>query len=143
MIVNVEAAVARHGCFLMIVRGANEAHAAGALSMPGGKVEAAAALDDVLEETARREVLEEIGLALDSPMHYVESHMFVLDDGTPVVDVVLLCRAPDGEPRIGSVDEVAAFHWMTAADVARHPRAAPWTVRSIVMAEEKRLACGW
>ncbi len=143
MIVNVEAAVVRNGCFLMIVRGAHEAHAAGALSMPGGKVEVADALDNVLEEAARREVREEVSLALDAPIHYVESHAFMQDNGTPVVDIVLLCHASNGEPRIGSVDEVEAFHWMTAADVARHPLAAPWTVRCIMLAEEKRLACGW
>jgi 8-oxo-dGTP diphosphatase len=143
MIVNVEAAIVRNGRFLMIVRAAHEAHAAGALSMPGGKVDAAGMQDDVLEETARREVREEVGLELGATLHYVESHAFMLNDGTPVVDIVLLCRADSGEPHIAGDDEVAALQWMTAADVARHPLAPPWTVRSVLLAEQKRLACGW
>ena len=143
VIVNVEAAVVRNGRFLMIVRGMNAAHAPGMLSMPGGKLEVAGLLDDVLEETARREMHEEVGLALEPTMHYVESHTFMLDDGTPVVDVVLLCRAESGEARAEHSEEVAAFQWMTAEEVARHPRAASWTIRSIRLAEHKRRACGW
>ena len=37
-VVNVEGAIEKDGRYLMIVRGADVAHAPGALSFPGGKV---------------------------------------------------------------------------------------------------------
>ena len=55
-IVNVEGAVVKDGRYLMIVRGEQESHAPGALTFPGGKVEDAESVDNVLEETIRREI---------------------------------------------------------------------------------------
>ena len=59
-IVNVEAAVVDRGRYLLAVRGMGEGHAAGAVSLIGGKVEGPEVSDDVLEETLRREVEEEV-----------------------------------------------------------------------------------
>lgn len=70
-IVNVEAAIVRDGRYLMIVWGEEESHAPGTLSIPGGKVEDAGLIGNVLEETLRRE----IGLI------YIESKPFITDDG--------------------------------------------------------------
>lgn len=141
-IVNVEVALVRDGRFLMIVRGAAEDHAAGTLSMPGGKVETTSATDDMLEATARREVLEEVGLLVENTMHYIESNVFLVGD-VPVLDLVLLCHARAGTPQIADPGEVAAMHWLTAAQVAEHPLALPWTRRSIALAEQQRQVCGW
>ena len=46
--VNVEGAIVKDGRYLMIVRGEEE-YAPGGLSFPGGKVEGAGNLDDILE----------------------------------------------------------------------------------------------
>ena len=72
-VVNVEGAVEKEGRYLMIVRGADVAHAPGALSFPGGKVEAADGPDDALESTLRREIREEVGVEVEDDMRYVES----------------------------------------------------------------------
>ena len=62
--VNVEVFLERDGRWLLIRRGEQEAHAPGVLSGVGGKVEADGIRAAVLEETARREVAEEVaGLA--------------------------------------------------------------------------------
>jgi 8-oxo-dGTP diphosphatase len=142
-IVNVEAAIVRDGHYLLIVRGAGEAHAPGTLSLVGGKVEGQGQIEDVLEETARREVAEEVGVTLDAPLAYVRSVAFVADDGVPVVDIVFLGRYAGGEPTVYDQEEVTAIRWLTAAEVAADPLAPPWTRRSIELAEVTRLAHGW
>ena len=89
LIVNVEVAVVRNGRYLAVERGSGEAFGAGWLGFPGGKLEADAGMSDALECTARREVLEEVGLVIDGPVAYVESHTFAIGSET-VLDVVML-----------------------------------------------------
>jgi len=89
-IVNVEAAIVKDGRYLMIVRGQEE-YAPGGLSFPGGKVEGAGSRDDILEETLRREIAEEVGLEVHDEMAYLRSSAFVAES-EPVVDMVFLCR---------------------------------------------------
>lgn len=142
-IVNVEAAVVRDGRYLMIVRSEQESHAPGTLSVPGGKVEGAGIVNNILEETARREVREEVGIEIEDELIYVESKSFVTDDGDPVVDIVFLCRYRSGEATAIDAAEVAGLSWMTAAEVAAHPKTPPWIRQSIDLAEQRRLALGW
>ncbi len=139
-VVNVEGAVVDARRYLMIVRGDQETHAAGTLSLPGGKLEYREAQNDVLEQTLRRELREEVGIEVDDDMEYVESKFFVADDGAPVVDVVFLCRYLAGTPAIGDPGEIAALQWMTAEEVLQHPRTPAWTHRSVRLAEQKRKA---
>ena len=137
-IVNVEGAIFRKGRYLIIVRGAEESHAPGALSLPGGKVEYDEIGEEVLERVLKREILEEVGLKVDV-LAYVESKAFVADDGEPVVDVVFLCAYLQGEPAVTLPDEVADVRWMTPQEVLAHPETPPWTRQSIEKAERVRL----
>jgi 8-oxo-dGTP diphosphatase len=133
-VVNVSVLLRRHGRWLLIERGAGEAHAAGRLSDVGGKVDATAADEpDILESTARREVLEEVGLDLTGlPLRFAESALFTTDDGDPVVNVLFAAELPDGpEPSIAAPDEVAALHWLTLAELASLPECPPWTLRMV------------
>lgn len=141
-IVNVEAAVVKDGRYLMVVRSEQEAHAAGALSFPGGKVDFAGPADAILETTARREVREGTGVIIDDECVYVESKAFGAA-GEPVVDVVLLCHYQAGAVTPGDPAEVAALLWLTAAEVLAHPRTPPWTAQSIRLAEPLRQRRGW
>ncbi len=143
-IVNVEGVVVRStdGRYLMTIRGAGESYLPGVLAFPGGKVEDAGSADDILEETLRREIREEVGVEVHDEMVYVESKSFVAE-GDPVVDVVFLCRYHSGEAVVGDPDEVAAVHWMTAEEIIQHPKTPPWTRQSIELAEKKRIAKGW
>ena len=138
-IVNVEAAIVDGDRYLIIVRGAAEAHAPGALSLVGGKVDVDAGMADVLERTLRREIAEEVGVQIQDAIEYVESKSFVADDGGPVVDIVFLCRYAGGAPEIRDPGEVAAIHWMTAAEILAHPQAPPWLRESVARAERRRL----
>ncbi len=140
-IVNVEGVVTKDGRYLMVVRGEGE-YAPGGLNFPGGKVEGVSESDDVLEETLRREITEEVGLEVEDQMAYVRSSAF-LAEGEAVVDVVFLCRWKSGQAQAVDPAEVAAVRWMTAAEAIAHPETPPWTRLSLVRAEEVRVARGW
>ena len=143
-VVNVEAAVYRDGRWLLIERGVRETHAAGTLSLIGGKIEDAGTGDDILENTLRREVREEVAIEVTGPFHYVRSTSFIADDHDPVVDIVLLCRY-DGttEPHAVSADEVASIAWLSLEDALKHPKMPPWTRRSLALADKLRASLGW
>jgi len=140
-IVNVEGAVVKDGQYLMVVRGEQE-YAPGGLNFPGGKVEGVSSLDDVLEETLRREIAEEVGLEVHDELAYVRSSAFVAE-GDPVVDVVFLCRYKGGTAVAADPAEVAAVRWMTAAEAIAHPETPPWTKLSLELAERVRHERGW
>ncbi len=132
-VVNVEVFLHRDGRWLLIRRGEQEDHAPGVLSGVGGKVEVDGAGDNVLEETARREVAEEIGVDLTGvELTYAESAFFVTDDGDPVINLVFSApMPPDALPFATSPDEVAAVAWLTVAEAEADPNCPPWTLRGL------------
>ncbi len=142
-IVNVEAAVLKDGHYLIVVRGEGESHAPGALALPGGKVEDARTATDVLEDTLRRELIEEVGVEVAPNMAYVQSSAFVADDGDPVIDIVFLCRYESGTPTALDPDEVAAVQWMSLEEIRTAPNVPAWTRHSIEMADQTRTMLHW
>ena len=141
-IVNVEGAVVRDGRYLLVTRGAGEEHAAGLLSLVGGKVEDASNVPNILESTVRREILEEINVVVDD-LVYVHSNAFTGSDNQPVVDIVFLCHYASGEPFVLDPNEVEAIYWMTANEVLTSPDMPEWTRDSIRRAEKMRRVLGW
>ncbi|MFW6694307.1 NUDIX hydrolase [Streptomyces sp. MAR4 CNX-425] len=139
-IVNVCVALRRGEQWLLIVRHPDLGHAGGTLAVPGGKVEVRAGEpgDDVLEETARREVAEEVGVDLTGvPLHYAESTFFVTDTGGPVVNVVFAARIPeDAKPYPAAPAEVSEVLWRTRQEVEAAADCPPWTVRNVRRAAE-------
>jgi 8-oxo-dGTP diphosphatase len=141
-VVNAEAAVYRDGQYLLAERAAAEDHAAGALSLVGGKVEPDEEGEGVLAATVRREVHEETGVEVDE-VAYVTSGQFVDDGGTPVVNAVFLARHASGEPRVCEPDELADVGWF-GADAALDHEAVPTFTRAYLAAiDERRRALGW
>ncbi|MEU4834581.1 NUDIX domain-containing protein [Streptosporangium sp. NPDC023615] len=132
-VVNVEVFLNRDGRWLLIRRGAREAHAPGTLAGVGGKVEPEGAGADALEETARREVMEEVGVDLTgTELTYVESGFFVTDDGDPVINVVFSGRIPAHvQPVAASAEEVAGIVWLTTAEAEADPDCPPWILRPL------------
>jgi len=142
-IVNVEVAVVRGGRYLGTVRGQAEEYGAGWLGFPGGTVDPDPAAPHVLEETARREVLEETGLTLDDPVVYIESHTFTIGS-VIVLDIVMLATSTSGEPRAAaSQGEVASVEWLSFEDLLNDVRTQSWTRDSLVLVERKRQELGW
>lgn len=140
--VNVEVAVLRDGRYLATVRGAQEEYGAGWLCFPGGTIDWDGPLHNAIEQTARREVMEEVGITVDDPIVYVESHTFG-DAGPPVLDIVVLARSGTGEPWPKSPDEVAAVAWMTAGALRADGRTQTWTRLSLDLIEARRDDLGW
>ncbi len=141
-IVNVEGAIVRDGHYLLVIRGSGENHAAGLLSLIGGKVEDAGNTANILEDTLRREIQEEIDVEV-SDMIYVHSNAFTTDDGEPVVNAVFLCRWIEGEPTIRDPQEVAEIRWLTANEILTNPDTPDWTRNSVRRAEKMRNMLGW
>jgi 8-oxo-dGTP pyrophosphatase MutT (NUDIX family) len=137
-VINVEAVVTDGERYLMTVRSQQEEHAAGALALPGGKVERAGINPRILEETACREVLEETGIEVDPNPVYLWSSSFVADNSWPVVDVVFLCRYRSGEPVARQPEEISEVHWMTSEEIFATPGLPPWTRRSLEEAERRK-----
>ena len=143
-IVNVEGIVYRteDSRYLMMVRGKGEEVLPGVLSFLGGKVEGAEFVQDVLESTVRREIMEEVCVEVYDDVTYVESHSFVWE-GEPVVDVVFLCRYKEGQACPGDPLEVESVVWMRYEDVLDHEKAPSWTKESLRLAEKKRIELKW
>jgi 8-oxo-dGTP diphosphatase len=134
-IVNVCVALRRGGQWMLIVRHPDLPHAGGTLSVPGGKVEGEGLGSDVLEETARREVAEEVGVDLKGTgLRYAESGFFVSDTGQRVVNVVFAAELPEGAaPCPAAPLEVSEVRWLSAEEA--RAQCPPWTVRHIERAE--------
>ena len=134
-IVNVEAAIIRDGKYLLIVRGAGESHAAGLLSFVGGKMEETQNVNDALEATLHREVMEEIGISITNIRYAYNTH-FLADDGDKVLDVVFLCDYESGEPRIADYEEVAEILYLSAKEILEHPKSPIWLKQGVERIEK-------
>jgi|SRR5690625_2068221 len=136
-IVNVEAAIRKGNKWLIIERSKEEEHAGGLLSLVGGKVEIEDPSLDVLENTLKREVLEEVGVIIHEDMDYVHSALFTTDKGERVVDIVFLCEFKSGEAFPKSPREVEEVFWLTKEEVYGHPKAPDYVKESIKRASGK------
>ena len=141
-IVNVEAVAWRSGKILMIERGAEESYGAGWLSFPGGKADWNGPEPNLLELTASREILEEVGLTIEGPWHYIESKSFGVD-ANPVLDIVLFARSDSGDPFINSPGEVANVAWMTSQEIRDDTRTQQWTRDTLDRLEAVIADLGW
>lgn len=138
-IVNVEAAIYENDKWLIIKRSEEEEHASGLLSMVGGKVEIKTPEANVLEETLKREIMEEVGIQVSNEMHYLESKSFISDKGQVIIDIVFLCKYETGEAKCKSIHEVSEIYWMPSRDILENKSAPIWLKESIKKAEKLRL----
>jgi NADH pyrophosphatase NudC (nudix superfamily) len=138
-VVNVEAAIFKQDKWLMGKRSEKENHAAGIYSLIGGKVENAQNDNNILEETLKREVMEEVGITFYDDIFYVKSSSFVADFGPTIIDIVLLCRYKDGEPRVMKPEELSVVAWMTIDEILADKNIPTYTKESLKIAERMRL----
>ncbi|MER2076396.1 NUDIX hydrolase [Psychrobacillus psychrotolerans] len=119
-IVNVEGAIYQNDKWLLIRRSEKEEHAGGLLSLVGGKVEKDGISSNILEETLKREISEEVGVQV-SNLRYVNSTLFVTDTGLTVVDIVFLCEHESGIPYAKCLDEVSEVYWVSTQEILDNP----------------------
>ena len=134
-LVVVECAIEYQEKFLIIERPASVVHAGGLLAFPGGKVEKNDGQSEanILLEAVKREVFEEVGLALLDPLQIVTSSYFFIDTHqTPVIDVIFYCLLKKTNPSItASAREVSHFAWMSLQEILAHEKSPIWLKRYI------------
>ena len=82
---------------LISQRGTNEKHDPLKWKIPGDKVEQTKGnVWNVLEETLKREVEEEVGLVIDDSMELISNNTFIRTGGQHVVVLVLVCYWASG-----------------------------------------------
>ena len=143
MIVNVMVAICDGPKYLVIRRGPGVSHLPGILDIPGGKAEFHETADWLLEETARREIKEEVGLELGPELVYLTSAGFTVPAGTQVANIVFLAPYPGGIPSISQPEEVAAISWQSYEELMASPAIKPWTRSYLQFAEVQRQLLGW
>lgn len=136
-VVNVDGAVVRDDEYLLIERAADEEHASGLLGFPGGTVEQTPGGDDTIEETAARELYEEVGLEVGD-VEYVLSTTFEADDGTPCLNVITLCEHVSGDAYPRATDEVDAVHWLSVDEIRERAAVPAFTQRYVERIEKFR-----
>ncbi|SET18364.1 ADP-ribose pyrophosphatase YjhB, NUDIX family [Oceanobacillus limi] len=135
-IVNVEGAIYHKGKWLLIKRSEKEEHAAGALSLVGGKVDPSEGTSsNILERTLIREIFEEVGIKV-KVRSYVNSSSFISDSGKHVVDIVFLCDYESGDAFAKSPDEVDEVVWMTSEEITNDTMLAGYLRENMKLAEE-------
>ncbi|MGI6561105.1 MAG: NUDIX hydrolase [Clostridia bacterium] len=137
-IVNVEAAIYKGNRWLIIRRSDKEDHAPGLLSLVGGKVEADSFTPNILEETLKKEIAEEVGITVSSTMYYLESKLFYVNPELPVVDMVFMCEYLAGELKPDN-NEVSEAYWMTYPEILSCTDSPEWLIESIKKAEKARI----
>lgn len=132
-LVVVECAIEHNGKFLLIKRPSG-VHAGGLLAFPGGKVEYKDGSEhlDILKHAAKREVLEEVGLNLIDPIHFVLSSYFRDSHEEHVLDTIFHCKIEKSIIEIKhSIREVQEYFWLSPDEIFRHKNSPVWLKRYI------------
>jgi len=69
----------------------------------------------------------------------LESHSFIPDDKSSVVDVVFLCKYKAGEAKALGPNEVASVEWLSLDSVINNPKTPAWTLKSLKLANKLRI----
>ncbi len=120
--------IRRGNTWLLVLRAPGVAYAPNMIGMIGGHVDVTDPEAGVLEVTARREVVEEVGIDLSQvPLTYLESEFFITSGGERQITVTFTAPAPPGdEAYVNAPAELAEVGWWTLDDLEADPRCPPW-----------------
>ena len=130
----VEGVIPKDGRWLLIKRSMQEEHEPGAISLVGGRVETTGFSHDVLEQSLKREVMEEINASIQEKMQYLWSSCITTKKGEQIVTVVFLCSYESGEIRIGEEEEVADILYMDTDAILESEDIPEYVKKSIQLA---------
>lgn len=120
-VVFVEAWVYKDGSYLLAKRSSKDDQAAGKWAVPGGKVDMELG-DDVIENSLRREIKEEVGVEV-SNFRFFSSRSFIRSSGHHVVALSFIADYQSGEAmpledqdevrwvKIDEMDSLFDDHW--------------------------------
>ncbi len=101
---------------LLVQRGWQEKHGPGTWSVPGGKLDFTGVTHNALQETAKKEALEEAGVEIEDEMELIANNTFEHDeDKLQVVALVFLCYYKSGVPKV--TEETADVKWVGLEEI--------------------------
>ncbi len=115
-VIAVTAIVKKGNKYLLAKRSANDDQAPGAWSIPGGKVEKKEG-ERRLEETLKKEVMEEVGLEIKDEVKLVYNDSFIRSSGDFVVMLTFLCDYKKGVAK--PLEDQEEIRWLTLDEVLR------------------------
>lgn len=102
--------------YLVAKRASNDSQAGGQWSIPGGKQEFELG-DDIIEETLKREVMEEVGLEIDEQVVYLSSQGFTHSTKRHVVMLYFLCKYKAGIAK--PLEDQEEIRWVTHGELEK------------------------
>ncbi len=115
----INALVIKGGKVLIGQRSYKETHAPGKWSIPGGKVDRTeGGVWDVVEETLKREVLEETGVKIENEVKLVANNTFIRSTGHHVVALIFLCKWKSGKAK--ALEDTIDVKWITKGEVGQY-----------------------
>ncbi|MDP2669452.1 MAG: NUDIX domain-containing protein [bacterium] len=119
-IVLVKGRVQKDDKFLMAQRSMQELHKPGVRSLPGGKVEDEVERD-ILQNTLKKEIMEEVGLEITDQIELVYNNSFIRSDDSHVVGLTFLCHRQAGEAQ--ALEDTAKVQRFTLDELKAFPEA--------------------
>ena len=111
----VNALVAKDNKILISQRGLDEGHDPGKWTIPGGKVESTEGnVWSILEKTAKREVMEEIGIKIDE-ISYLASNCLLKEQETKLY-LIFTSKYISGKPT--PLDDTVIVRWFDVKDLS-------------------------
>lgn len=106
--------VKRADKYLIAKRSSQDPQAGGEWSVPSGKVEIEVG-DNILENTLKREILEEVGVQIGDSVVLLGNSSFTRVSGHNVVSLTFLCEWQSGEAR--PLEDQEEVRWMTLDEI--------------------------
>lgn len=123
-IVSVSVIVYKHDKSLLVTeRSKKEEQGSGLLAYPGGKIDDFKVKDinevkhNILQEAAKRELLEECGVEIDGEFKLLNNHAFQRFDGDYALMVVFIAKLKSQKEVELDKDEIQAIHWLRFEDI--------------------------
>ena len=108
-VVLVTAFIKKDDKYLLSRRSVNDPQASGRWSTPGGKVDLETG-DNIIEDTIKREIKEEVGIEIEDNIYYLGSDGFVRVSNHHVVALTFLAEWKSGEAQALEGQEEVAWY---------------------------------
>lgn len=115
----INALVIKDGKILIGQRSYEESHEPGRWSIPGGKVDRTeGGVWNVVEDTLKREVLEETGVQIEDSVKLITNNTFIRSTGHHVIALVFLCKWKSGEAK--ALEDTIDVKWISREEVGQY-----------------------
>jgi ADP-ribose pyrophosphatase YjhB (NUDIX family) len=112
----VNAVVIKGNKVLISQRSSNEVHEPGKWTIPGGKVEKTPGnIWNIVEESLKREVLEETGIKIQNEICLITTNTFIHSTGNHVVALTFLCRYRSGKAK--PLEDTIKVNWISLKQI--------------------------